>query len=225
MAATAYLSCHTVSPVAASRQVVTSSAFCRVKTYSLSPIRAGDAAPKPTVTFHRGVNALGHVFGIVKPVTLLSRLGPRHCGQSCTTRPQALRNRQPSATHQVHFVVGVSAPFGYLPVAAPGTPLPLLASTGPEARNGSGRLRPNLLPRRIGFNAFLLGNVTGRLAEAPDDAIVRNALASGGPPCLPAPGRTLEPEPLALNRANQPLEEVGRLDEGQPDRAGGPVEE
>src|SRR5579884_3803042 len=95
----AYDSFHTSLPLAASRQRITSLLPCPVKTYSLSPTRAGDARPSPTLTFHFFVSSLGHSFGSLKPVTRLSRLGPRHCGQS-SAQAQAEQNssRQPPRT-------------------------------------------------------------------------------------------------------------------------------
>src|SRR5205823_5137761 len=50
--AASYFSCHSSLPVAVSRQRVTSFPPSREKTYSLSPTRAGEATPLPTVTFH-----------------------------------------------------------------------------------------------------------------------------------------------------------------------------
>src|SRR5262245_25917076 len=69
-------------PSAALRARTTSFPSCREKTNSLSPTRAGVATPSPTGTFHFWVSSLGQVLGAVNPVTLASRLGPRHCGQS-----------------------------------------------------------------------------------------------------------------------------------------------
>src|SRR5436190_19583418 len=74
----AYLSCQRTLPLVASRQVVTSSPSCRVKSYNLSPTIAGVESPIPTATFHFCVSSLGQVAGALKPVTFASRLGPRH---------------------------------------------------------------------------------------------------------------------------------------------------
>src|SRR5579871_4142543 len=81
--AASYLSCQSSLPVPASRQRRISLLSWRAKTYSLSPTRAGVATPSPTVTFHFWVSSLGQVFGALNPVAWASRLGPRHCGQSC----------------------------------------------------------------------------------------------------------------------------------------------
>src|SRR5262245_10724324 len=77
-----YLSDQTSLPSAAARQLMTSSPPLRVKTYSLSPTRAGVATPSPTFSDHFFVSSLGQALGAVNPVTLASRLAPRHCGQS-----------------------------------------------------------------------------------------------------------------------------------------------
>src|SRR5436190_19638941 len=46
-------------PVATSTHCTTSSSFCRVKTYTLSPTTTGDAYPSPTGTFHSSFRVLG----------------------------------------------------------------------------------------------------------------------------------------------------------------------
>ena len=68
--------------------------LCPVKTKSLSPTRAGEASPSPTLTFHFCVSSLGHSFGSVKPVTWLSRLGPRHWSQSSASAGSGNRSTQ-----------------------------------------------------------------------------------------------------------------------------------
>src|SRR5262245_5414240 len=77
-----YSSFQSSLPVFASSARTTSLPACREKTYSLSPTKEGVATPSPTGTCHFLVSSLGQVFGAVKPVTLASRFGPRHCGQS-----------------------------------------------------------------------------------------------------------------------------------------------
>src|SRR5579885_2404444 len=77
-----YLSDQTSLPSVALRQRRTSWPLPRVKTNSRSPTRAGVATPSPTVTFHFSVSSLGQVAGAVNPITLPSRWGPRHWGQS-----------------------------------------------------------------------------------------------------------------------------------------------
>src|SRR5262249_12301525 len=68
--------------------------------------------------FHFCVNSLGQVFGASNPVTLASRLGPRHCGQSCAQAPPAASSIvQPTITPVVGFALLIVAPFGFFPVA------------------------------------------------------------------------------------------------------------
>src|SRR5206468_1096404 len=74
-------------PLAASRQRSVSPSPSRERTYSRSPTKAGVAAPSPTGTDHFLVNSDGQVEGALKSLTLASRLGPRHWGQSATANP------------------------------------------------------------------------------------------------------------------------------------------
>src|SRR6516165_12665227 len=100
-----YLSFQSSVPLSASRHWMISSFPSRVKTYALSPTSTGDASPRPTLAFHFCVNSLGHVLGSVKPVTLLSRLGPRHWGQSCALAHLTLSSSaQPTITPGVRCV-------------------------------------------------------------------------------------------------------------------------
>src|SRR5438105_4473156 len=103
-----YLSCQISLLVAASRQRTTSSPPSREKTYSLSPTKAGVATPSPTATSHFLVSALGQVAGAVKPATLASRLGPRHCGQSAATAPQL--PKMPTDTTSNHLALMLHLP-------------------------------------------------------------------------------------------------------------------
>src|SRR5947208_9038 len=96
--AVSYLSIQSSLPLPASRQRMTSLSSWREKTYSLSPTSAGVATPVPTVTFHFCVNSFGQVLGAVKPVTLASRFGPRHCGQSWALAPLAISSIAPTAS-------------------------------------------------------------------------------------------------------------------------------
>src|SRR5438046_3153410 len=58
-------------------------------------MRVGQASPRPTGVFHFWVSSLGQLEGGVNPTTLLSRLGPRHWGQSAAP---AARTPVPRAT-------------------------------------------------------------------------------------------------------------------------------
>ena len=60
----------------------------------------------PTLTFHFCVNSLGQVEGATKPVTLLSRLGPRHWGQSAARRPLAPSRARQTAVARVFVGFG-----------------------------------------------------------------------------------------------------------------------
>src|SRR5438552_3489186 len=70
---------------------------------------------------HFCVSALGQVVGAVKPVTLLSRLGPRHWGQSWALTPPALSSStQLAITPAVRFAFFMVAPSGCQPWRLPG---------------------------------------------------------------------------------------------------------
>src|SRR5262249_32226168 len=109
----AFLSCHSSLPLATSRQVSSSSLPLRVKTYTRSPTRTGDATASPTGVLHFFVSALGHSLGATKAVTLLSRLGPRHWGQSWAAATPARSSRQPTAT-PMRFASFMASPFPHL---------------------------------------------------------------------------------------------------------------
>src|SRR5206468_10233762 len=118
-AAALYLSFHSSLLVLASRHSVTSSAPWRAKTYSLLPTRTGEDSPTPTVIFHFCVSALGQAFGSRNSVTLLSRLGPRHCGQSWAQVAWTPHSKtQPSTTPVVRFAVLMVAPL-WIPAPTP----------------------------------------------------------------------------------------------------------
>src|SRR5262245_488529 len=89
MAAVLNLSSQLFSPVSASRHRVTSSLPWRLKTYTFPAATTGEETPSPTVLDHFSVSSFGHALGALKPTTLLSRFGPRHCGQSCAQAPAA----------------------------------------------------------------------------------------------------------------------------------------
>src|SRR5262245_39067745 len=106
IAAAAYFSFHTSLPLAASRHRMTSSSPCLLKMYNFSPTSTGEDSPTPTLTRHFLVSSLGQVVGAVKPVTLLSRFGPRHCGQSWpVTRPAPSNRQKPTTTYVLGFLV------------------------------------------------------------------------------------------------------------------------
>src|SRR5262245_40826260 len=110
MAAAAYFSFHSSLPLPASRHRMTSSPSCRPKTYSFSRTSTGEASPRPTLTRHFFISSLGHVVGALKLVTLLSRFGPRHCGQSWPlTRPAPSNRQKPTSTCVLGFPVFIVA--------------------------------------------------------------------------------------------------------------------
>src|SRR5206468_264880 len=88
-----------------SRHRTTSSLPWRVNVYTLSPASTGDATPSPTLTFHCCLSAVGHACGALKPVTLLSRVGPRNWGQSSAP---ALREQSPIAVPRSHHRVPIA---------------------------------------------------------------------------------------------------------------------
>ena len=67
-------------------------------------------SPRPTVTFHFWVSSLGQVWGAVNPLALASRLGPRHCGQSCARAQLALIAISPATAVIVRFMFLMVAP-------------------------------------------------------------------------------------------------------------------
>src|SRR5262249_52480042 len=108
----------------------------------------------PTVFFHCCVSALGQALGTVRPGTLLSLVGPRHCGQSAAATAREKADR-PAATRSsprifiLHlppsFRELLSEPGGHCLIQPPGRSKGSLFAAAP--RQGL-RQRPPIFPRR-----------------------------------------------------------------------------
>src|SRR5687768_11938452 len=65
---------------------------------------AGEATPWPTAAVHFGVSSLGQAEGALKSLTVASRFGPLHCGQSAASTTLApIRSEPPTTTTAARF--------------------------------------------------------------------------------------------------------------------------